>query len=121
MQLQEIRNILHAEVLCNAELLHNSVHCICGADLMSDVLAFTKEKTLILTGLTNAQTIRTAEMSDAVGIVFVRGKRPSKDVIDLARINKIPVMVTKYPMYEACGLLFARNIPGSLNVREKND
>ena len=80
MNLRKIQQLLAAEILWGEEVLDQvEPLCACGSDLMSDVLAFTKEKTLLLTGLTNAQVIRTAEMIDLSGIIFVRGKRPSKN------------------------------------------
>lgn len=112
MKLCEAKILLNAEVVCGEHLLDNEVTTACGADLMSDVLAFTKERTLLLTGLTNLQVIRTAEMSDLAGIVFVRGKRPSQDVIQLAANNGIPLLVTNWPMFEACGLLYSGGIRG---------
>lgn len=113
MNLAQVKELLRAEVLTGEEKLASSqALSVCGADLMSDVLAFTKEKTLLLTGLTNPQVIRTAEMIDLVGLVFVRGKRPSEDVIAMAKERGLPVLCTKLPLYEACGLLYSAGLPG---------
>lgn len=116
MKLAEVQQALQAEVLCGSEWMVNEVEMVCGADLMSDVLAFTKEKALLLTGLTNIQVVRTAEMSDLVGIVFVRGKRPGEDLIRLASDKRIPLLVCDCTLYEACGRLYLqglRNCPRS--------
>ena len=78
----------------------------CGADLMSDVLAFTHTGTLLMTGLTNPQAIRTAEMAGIVAIVFVRGKLPPPETIALAEEKGIPLLASKYTMYETCGRLY---------------
>ena len=85
VKLSEVRRILQAEVLSGEELL-DAVEALsaCGADLMSDVLAFTKERTLLCTGLTNTQVVRTAELIDLCGLVFVRGKRPPAEVVAMA-------------------------------------
>ncbi len=116
LNLWQVRAILQAEVICGEHQLQQEVATICGADLMSDVLAFTKEKTLLLTGLTNVQVVRTAEVSGMVGIVFVRGKRPASDTVLLACIQGVPLMVTEYSMYEACGMLYQQGMKGcSLN------
>lgn len=112
MKLAQIQRALNAEVVAGSQWLNREAACACGADLMSDVLAFTKEKTLLLTGLTNVQVIRTAEMSDLVAIVFVRGKRPATDVIQLAEAHGIPLMVSELPLYEACGRLYKQGLPG---------
>ena len=112
MTLVEIQSILLAEVVCGQEHLSREVRSAFGADLMSDVLAFSREKTLLLTGLTNVQVIRTADMGDLVGIVFVRGKRPAPEVIELAREKSIPLMITDIPMFESCGLLYQHGVKG---------
>lgn len=112
MKLADVQKILRAEVICGSECLDGEVKSACGADLMSDVLVHSKEKTLLLTGLTNVQIIRTAEMGDLVGIVLVRGKRPGQDVIQMAESKGIPVMVTSLPMFESCGMLYSHGIKG---------
>lgn len=116
MILGEARTLLDAEVIWGTEYLEREIISACGADLMSDVLAFTKEKTVLLTGLTNLQVIRTAEISDLAGIVFVRGKRPGQDVVDLASLKEIPLMVTSLPMFEACGRLYIHGVQGCSQV-----
>ena len=84
----------------------------CGADLMSDVLAFTHAGTLLLTGLTNPQVVRTAEMAGIRAIIFVRGKRPPRETIALAEEKGIPLLATRYTLYEACGRLYNAGLPG---------
>lgn len=112
-KLSQVQKILDARVVCCGELLDEvSVQNACGADLLSDVLAFTKEHTLLLTGMTNLQVIRTVEISDLNGVVFVRGKMPRPEVIQAAEEQKIPVLMTNYTMYEACGLLYKEGLPG---------
>lgn len=88
------------------------VSMACGADLMSDVLAFTHAGTLLLTGLTNPQVVRTAEMAGISAIVFVRGKTPPPETISLAEGMGIPLIATRYTLYEACGRLYQAGIPG---------
>ena len=110
MKLAEVQNVLRSEIVCGAELLDSDVLTACGSDLMSDVLVFTKENTLLLTGLTNIQVIRTAEVGDLVGIVFVRGKRPGPEVVELARGKGIPLLVTDFSMYEACGIIYGNGV-----------
>lgn len=113
MLLSEIKNVLGAEFLGKDEkLLTKDIKSAFGSDLMSDVLAFVDEQTLLLTGLINSQVIRTAEMMDITAICFVRGKMPSEDVIELATSKGIAIFTTQKTMYTACGLLYAHGIRG---------
>ena len=79
---------------------------------MSDVLAYVKDQSLLLTGLVNPQVIRTAEMMDFVCIVFVRGKRPDPAMIELASEYGIVLLTTRHRMFTACGRLYAAGLEG---------
>ena len=84
-----------------------------SSDLMSDALAFIKDDhTLLVTGLCNQQVIRTAEMIDLKLIIFVRGKKPTKDVIELAEKNDIVLLSTNISMFDASGILYLRGLRG---------
>ncbi len=106
MKIREIKDLLSAELLCGVEYLDSDVHSACCSDMMSDVLAFVKDHGVLITGLSNAQVIRTANMMDILCIVFVRGKTPTDDMIELAAECGITVMRSTLRAYEACGLLY---------------
>jgi len=88
-------------------------NCGGAADLMSDVLAFARPDSLLLTGLTHPQVVRTAEMAGILALVFVRGKHPPPETAALAAEVGIPLLGTRYKMYEACGRLYAAGLPGT--------
>ena len=110
MKLSKVKELLDAEVLCCPEKLETEVLSACGSDMMSDVLAFVKDQSILLTGLLNPQTVRTAQMMDMKCIVFVRGKKPEDNVVELAEENDIVVMATEYRLYTACGRLYANGL-----------
>ncbi len=114
MTLAEIKNILDADVIVGEDLLSMEVEAGFAADLMSDVLAFAKEGSILLTGLTNPLVIRTAETLDLRAIIFVRGKRPSVDAVKLAREKNIALLGTRYILFESCGRLFTAGMRGSI-------
>lgn len=114
MKLREVKDILEAEVIVGEENLDLEVKTAFGADLMSDVLAFAKAGSLLLTGLTNTQVIRTANVLDIAAIILVRGKKPSSETITLARDLKIPILTTKYILFETAGRLYMKGIVGCL-------
>lgn len=113
MTLKEVQELLDTEVLSGGEFLDREVKTAFACDLMSDVLAFVNEKTLLLTGLVNSHTIRTAEMLDISAVVFVRGKKPDKDTLQLAKENGIVIMSTKHIMYVSSGILYAKGLKGA--------
>lgn len=76
-----------------------------AADLMSDVLKIETDELLLVTGLCNIQTIRTAEMSDLRCILFVRDKRATPEMVELAEQNGIVLLESAYSMFRAVGRL----------------
>ena len=106
MKISHVIEILNATVLTGETNIDEDVFSACGSDLMSDVLAFVKNQGLLLTGLNNLQVVRTAEMMDIKAIVFVRGKMPESDIIELAKRKDMIIMSTEEPLYSACGKLY---------------
>ena len=106
MKIGEIMKILDAQLICGEDLLDIDVKTACSSDMMSDVLAFSKEHTILLTGLTNPQVLRTADMLDIRCVVFVRGKQPNQELIELAKEYEVVVLSTKMTLYIASGTLY---------------
>jgi hypothetical protein len=98
--------LLEGQFFTGEEKAELEVASACGADLMSDVMAFVKDRVLLLTGLVNPQVIRTAELLDIHVIIFVRGKIPGRDMIEMAEESDIILAGTKLPMFISCGKLF---------------
>ena len=112
MTVRDVKETLGARIACGEEWLDREVHSACGSDMMSDVLAFMKDQAVLLTGLCNAQVIRTAEMMDVRCIVFVRSKKPDENMIELAMEREIPILCTGHRMFSACGMLYAKGLRG---------
>lgn len=110
MKVNEIAKILDAKILCGEDNLDLEFECAFASDLMSDVLTTQADGMLLLTGLANVQTIRTAEMSDIQGVVIVRNKAVSPEMIDLARENDIVLFACKVSMFKASGLLYEKGL-----------
>lgn len=106
MTLKELITLLEGEVLTPGHDLDIPVPCAFASDLISDILMCTKEPTLLLTGLTNPQVIRLSDMIDLVGIIFVRGKKPSQEIIEMAEERKLLLVMTKMTLYRSSGLLY---------------
>lgn len=109
MTLEGVRDLLGATVLSAGDL-SKKVDAVLAADLMSDVLTIGGPGMLLLTGLASVQTVRTAAIADLVGVVLIGGKKPSEEVISLARAENVCLLGTRMSMFQAAGLLY-RAIP----------
>jgi predicted transcriptional regulator len=118
LKLSEVKEILQADIIVGEEKLDIEVKTAFGADLMSDVLAFAKAGSILLTGLTNTQVIRIANVLDIAAIILVRGKKPPAETLALAKELHIPILTTKYILFETAGRLFAKGIVGCLEKVE---
>jgi len=112
MKLARVMEVLDAKVCTNIPFDDIEINAACGADLMSDALAFGENKGLLLTGLNNPQAVRTAEMMDIHCVMLVRGKEPDASLIELANEKEIIVMKTDYSMYTSCGRLYEAGLSG---------
>ena len=110
MKISTIRELLGAEVICGEAHLGAHVYSACGSDMMSDVLAFVKDQAVLLTGLMNTQVVRTAEMMDMRCVVFVRDKKPTPEIIELAEESGIVLLASPKRLYEACGILYSNGL-----------
>jgi predicted transcriptional regulator len=111
MTLRRVIEILEAEIVLDADELDTEVQSVCSSDLMSDLLHFSSTpRSLLITGLNNTQVIRTAEIADMMAIVFVLDKRPDKETIEMARQKGIPLIVTSFSRFTACGKLYREGL-----------
>ncbi|MFI3207089.1 MAG: DRTGG domain-containing protein [Clostridia bacterium] len=115
MKISELIEILKAEIVVDGNK-EQEVKTACGSDMMSDVLAFVKDQSVLLTGLMNPQVIRTAEMMDMHCVVFVRGKDVDPKVIELAKQKDIMVLASPYRLFTACGLLYTKGLGGGCDI-----
>ena len=113
MKISKIIELLDAKVLWGEDKIEDEVHSACGSDMMSDVLAFVKEQAVLLTGLCNPQVVRTAEMMDMRCIVFVRDKKPTPEIVELAQESGIVLLASPKRLYEACGILYSNGLVGN--------
>lgn len=111
--MRAVVGLLDCEVVCGQEALDTPVGACFAADLMSDVLAFSSPDALLITGLTSVQSVHTAHVADCVGILFVSGKRPSPEALQLGRDMSIPLLSTARSMFEACGVLAENGLTAS--------
>jgi len=110
--LLDIRDILQCEVLTEGDDLTVDVQFVVASDGMSEILAFAKSRELMITGLTNIQAVRTADIAGVSAIVFCRGKRPDARVVEFAKKKRIPVLATRMVMFDICAVLYNKGLKG---------
>jgi predicted transcriptional regulator len=110
MKIKDINHLISGTIVTGAGNLDNVVEFAFASDLMSDVLTVNSDNLLLITGLVNIQSIRTAEMSDINCIVFVRNKQVTPEMIKIADEGKITIIQSPYSMFRASGLLFSAGI-----------
>jgi predicted transcriptional regulator len=106
MKVKDIVKLLDAEILCGSDKADYTIEVAFASDLMSDVLTLKSSHVLLITGLTNMQTIRTAEMSDISCVIFARNKKVTEEILELARENELIVLACRYSVFKTCGLLY---------------
>jgi len=112
MTIADIMQILDAKLLTTESDIQQEINSVCGSDMMSDVLAYVKDQSLLVTGLNNLQVIRTADMMDILCVLFVRDKVPDETILKLAKEREIAVIATDKTMFTACGLLYNSGLRG---------
>ena len=106
MTVADAVSLLEGQFFSGKDQAELEISSACGSDLMSDVMAFVKDRVLLLTGLVNPQVIRTATLLDIHAVIFVRGKVPSRDMIEMAEESDIILGGTKLSMFLSCGKLY---------------
>ena len=110
MILKDIAKLLNAKVICGESRLDEDYSSVFASDLMSDILTLEEYNPLIVTGLCTIQTIRTCEMGNLSVIIFVRKKKASPEIIELAEDNDMVLMECDYSMFKACGILYQNGL-----------
>lgn len=102
MNVKMIKNVLEASVIIGAEKLDTEIEYVYASDLMSDVLAFGKPHSILLTGLATQQAIISAHMAEFNAVVLIRGKKPKDGSAKFAQENNLILLSTDLDMYDAC-------------------
>ena len=114
MKLSEIAELLSCDVLVGEDDLLIDIDTVVASDGMSEILAFATPNSLMVTGLTNIQSARTAHVADARAVLYIRGKKPDKNVLTYAREKNIPILTTELGVFDVCGILHSRGLKGGM-------
>ena len=106
MKISEIVNIVEGKVICGDEYLQHEVQHAFSSDLLSDVLTINKPGIMLITGVANLQTVRTAEMAEIKCVLLVRNKKANREMLSLARENGLMIIESAGSMFGVSGKLF---------------
>ncbi len=110
MKIEKIIQLLDARILCGDHRLSDDIQNAFSSDLMSDVLTLDAENILLLTGLSNVQIIRTAEVAEIHYLVIVRNKKVSQDIVKLATELDMVIIESPFSMFKASGILYKHGL-----------
>ena len=110
MKIPLLMQLLEARLVCGDAENHRVIEHAFASDLMSDVLTLDTCSPLLITGLSNVQTIRTAEMADIHTVLLARGKKASPEMIALAHQNDMVMLETPYSIFKTSGILYQHGV-----------
>jgi hypothetical protein len=106
MKFNDIVDALNARVVTKSTAFDCcAAESVIVSDLMSDVLMMEKTSPLIVSSLSSDQTIRTASMVDAAGVVIAQNKPLPDKMAALAEELDITLLHTPLEKFECCVLL----------------
>jgi serine/threonine-protein kinase RsbT len=102
VDISRIQDILAAKVWVKNPSDSEYITGIYASDLMSDVLAYGKPGSMLLTGLNSIQAVISAYMAEFRGVTFIRNKKPEEETLKFAKEKGMFVISTESDMYDAC-------------------
>lgn len=123
MKLKDLLSIIDGIVFTNNTYDEDKeINYAFSCDLMSDAILLLGNiplevcnKSFLSTGLPTIQTIKTAELLDINVILVVRGKKPTKQIIELAQSKNLIIVGTELTSFESSGRLYMNGIKAMLN------
>ena len=106
MKLQEVVDSLSLEVKTTSANLTKEVTGGYVSDLLSDVIANSKEGNVWITLQTHQNIVAVATLKELSGIILVNNRTPDADTLKKAEAEGIPVMISSLPAFEVVGRLY---------------
>lgn len=106
MKVADIIKMTNGKVVCGSHSGAGEITHAFSSDLLSDVLTVNETGILLITGASNLQTIRTAEMAEVACILLVRGKKATSEMIDLALELGLTIIESPNSMFGSSGKLY---------------
>jgi len=110
MKLADLTNRLDLQVRSARAELQRTVTGGYASDLLSDVLANSREGNVWITLQIHQNIVAVASLKELAGIVLVSGREPEEDTVEKAESEGIPVLVSGMSTFELVGRLYELGI-----------
>ncbi len=112
IRLSDIIKKFKLEVVCGQEYLDREIKGGYVSDLLSDVIANSRDGDIWITLQRHPNIIAVAVLNELAGIIIINGHEPDEETIRKAVAEKLPVIICDLPAYELAGKLYELGIPG---------
>lgn len=112
-KLADLAEKLDLEVWAARRRLGNEVTGGYASDLLSDVIANSREGDVWVTLQVHQNIVAVASMKDLAGIILVNGREPQEDTVRKAESESIPILGSRLPTFELVGGLYQLGIRGA--------
>ena len=107
MTVKEIVETLNLKIVSGQESLDMEVTSGYTSDLLSDVIANSKEGNLWITRQTHQNIVAVAKLKDLAGIIIVNSREPDEDTLRKAEEEKVSILCSAEMAFEVSGRLYA--------------
>lgn len=113
IKLSEVIKQFNLKVECGEQYLDKEIEGGYVSDLLSDVMAHSKEGYIWITLQGHPNIVAVAVLKELVGIVIINGRQPEEDTIKKARAKKLPIITSTLTAFELTGKLYELGISGT--------
>jgi len=106
MNLETIVTSLNLKVKSAAERLKNNISGGYTGDLLSDVMANSREGNIWITRQVHQNIVAVASLKEHAGIILVNSSEPLADTLEKAAAENIPIMVSDLTAFELTGRIY---------------
>ena len=106
MNLKTIAAALHLNVKSGGDRLETEVTGGYVGDLLSDVMANSREGDIWITRQVHQNVVAVASLKEMAGIILVKGAEPAEDTLEKAIRENIPLFTSEMPAFEMAGIIY---------------
>jgi hypothetical protein len=106
MEIGTFAKELNLKVRSASDKLGNIVKGGYTGDLLSDVMANSREGDIWITRQVHQNIVAVATLKELSGIILVQSCEPAKDTLEKAIQEKVPLLISDLPAFELTGKIY---------------